>query len=281
MIRLIKHVIVFLVFLNICLAEESAKKPAFLRINKDAQGNYKSFDTLVSRYKKAEVEVDLIAVVHVGEPEYYQHFNQEFEKYDALLYELISEPGVDISAKQDDANKSIITVLQQTLQKVLGLQFQLDIIDYKKANFVHADMTPQDFASSMKKKNESVWSILLKLLMNSKEMSERNPQITPEIFMLQMLLSPDRKMAIRKIMATQFQDIDAFLEVFEGPEGSTIITERNKVAMNVLKEQIAKGKQKLAIFYGAGHMPDMERLLTKSMGFEKQSEDWIVAWNLS
>jgi len=42
-----------------------------------------------------------------------------------------------------------------------------------------------------------------------------------------------------------------------GPGGSTIVSERNKRALAVLKNQIKKGKRHLAIYYGVAHMPDM------------------------
>ncbi len=281
MIRLIKHIFVFLLFLNICHAQEPLKKPQFLRINKDAEGKYISFDTLISTYTKEDIIVDLVGVVHVGELEYYKTLNDKFLQYDAVLYELIAEADVDITARKAANPDSLVTKLQHGFKDLLGLEFQLDHINYQKDNFVHADMTPEDFMKSMKDKNESIWSMLLKVFLNSKEISENNPGMSSEIVLLQMLLSPNKKMAIRKIMAAQFQDVDQILEVFEGPEGSTIISERNKVAINVLKNQIKDGKKKLAIFYGAGHMPHMEEVLTKELGFTKSSEKWLVAWKLN
>jgi hypothetical protein len=72
------------------------------------------------------------------------------------------------------------------------------------------------------------------------------------------------------------------MQALEGPEGSTIITERNKVALKKLAEQIASGKKKIAIFYGAGHLGDMEkRLLSNEFELKRSGEDWLDAWNLS
>ena len=70
------------------------------------------------------------------------------------------------------------------------------------------------------------------------------------------------------------------LEALNGPNGSTIVTERNKVALKVMDEQIEAGKVKIGIFYGAAHLDDMhERLVGKrNMSFEKL--EWLPAWNL-
>jgi hypothetical protein len=66
-----------------------------------------------------------------------------------------------------------------------------------------------------------------------------------------------------------------------GPEGSTIITERNKKALEVLDREMKRGKRKLAIFYGAGHLPDFEARLKKDFKLKRQNQRWLEAWKLT
>jgi hypothetical protein len=66
----------------------------------------------------------------------------------------------------------------------------------------------------------------------------------------------------------------------EGPNGSVLVTERNKAAIKVLKQQIAAGKKNMAIFYGAAHMKDMEKRL-EDLGFKRQKVEYRVAWDLT
>jgi hypothetical protein len=66
----------------------------------------------------------------------------------------------------------------------------------------------------------------------------------------------------------------------EGPKGSTIIAERNKVALGVLRKQLAAGTRRIAIFYGAGHMPDFEKRIGQDFGLVPVETRWLVAWNL-
>jgi hypothetical protein len=48
----------------------------------------------------------------------------------------------------------------------------------------------------------------------------------------------------------------------------------------VLDEQLHAGKEKLAIFYGAAHLPDMEtRLLAR--GFRRTELEWVTAWDVT
>jgi hypothetical protein len=48
----------------------------------------------------------------------------------------------------------------------------------------------------------------------------------------------------------------------------------------VLENTVASGKKKIAVFYGAAHMPDMSARV-KEMGFTPVSVQWNTAWDLT
>ena len=48
----------------------------------------------------------------------------------------------------------------------------------------------------------------------------------------------------------------------------------------MLDKQLAAGKKKIGVFYGAGHLPDMEKRLLADFGLKRDSESWLVAWSL-
>jgi len=81
-------------------------------------------------------------------------------------------------------------------------------------------------------------------------------------------------------MAQQFEALDGQMSALDGADGSTIITERNKRCFDVLEKQLQAGKKRIAIFYGAGHLPDMERRLIADYGFTRSSQSWLAAWQL-
>lgn len=58
-----------------------------------------------------------------------------------------------------------------------------------------------------------------------------------------------------------------------------IIGARNEQAMKIVAEQLAKGRRTIGVFYGAGHMPDLERRLLER-GFQRRSIDWLTAWTV-
>ena len=43
---------------------------------------------------------------------------------------------------------------------------------------------------------------------------------------------------------------------------------------------IKVGKKNLAIFYGAGHLADMEHRLIKDFAMKRTQESWVAAWSL-
>ncbi len=259
----------------------------FLRIKRDRRGRPLAMQTSVTRYElKNEdgetVTVDLIGVVHVGEEKYYQDLNDIFEQYDGMLFELVAPEGTVIpkgGREPDGAGLNPIAAMQKGMQQGLGLEFQLDHIDYTKDNFVHADMSPEEFAESMTANGESVWKIMGKAVGQSMAM-QGSGSGGSEIRMLMAMFSDNREMRLRRIAAEQMKQMEAGMAIFEGENGSTIIDHRNGKAMDVLKREMARGKKKLALFYGAGHLPDMQRRLTSEFQMKRAGQFWLDAWLL-
>jgi hypothetical protein len=154
-------------------------------------------------------------------------------------------------------------------------------IDYTKKNFVHADLSPDEFVQSMKKKGESFWTIFFRLLTaGMSQQQAKNPGKNGDLDVLMALFDKDRAIKLKRIMADQFADMDMITAAFNGPSGSTLITERNKAALAVLGKQIAAGRKKIAIFYGGGHMPDMESRAIADYQLKRAGQEWLEAWSL-
>ena len=46
-------------------------------------------------------------------------------------------------------------------------------------------------------------------------------------------------------------------------------------------KQIKDGKKRIGIFYGAGHLPDMEERLIDQFGLKRADQRWVQAWRLT
>ena len=99
--------------------------------------------------------------------------------------------------------------------------------------------------------------------------------------MLAALMSKNRPVALRRVMAEQFESMDVQLSGLADSQGqSTLLTERNRKAMEVLRDQLNKGKRRLGIFYGATHLKDMDDRLIKDFAAVRGDVTWLDAWRL-
>lgn len=258
----------------------------FMRVRRSDKGTPLAMETVVSSYVSANeskpgVVVDLIGAVHVGEREYYDDLNKLFDGYDVVLYELVAPEGTVIQkdARKDKVSTHPIGLLQDGMKSMLGLEHQLDCIDYTKKNFVHADMSPEEFNKSMSERGESFMQMFLKMMGQGMAQQQKGDG-GGDVAILMALFSRDRNLKLKIAMAEQLESAGGQLDVLSGPEGSTIITQRNKKCFEVLTKELAAGKKKIGIFYGAGHFADMEDRLIKEFGLKRSAEKWLVAWNL-
>ncbi len=254
---------------------------SFARIAYDETGEPRALQVAIVRYRATsaagpDVEVDLIGAVHIGETDYYQSLNERFRQYDALLYELVAPEG----ALPDPTASSggLLSGVQRWTTSALDMSFQLDEIDYSADNFVHADLTPQQFSTQMAARDESVYVYFWRVLYASMHQAGRDPLGLRTNGAL-IDAASDGDFSAKRLLAAELARGDAIAPVFEGPNGSALIAARNEHAIDVLRERMADGDRRLAIFYGVAHLPDFEKRLA-DMDFAESGRDWVDAWYL-
>lgn len=274
-------------------SSKQASPTKFLRIKRDDANKPQSMQTAITRFRpsQGDLVVDLIGVVHIGESNYYKQLNDQFEKYDAVLYELVAPRGTRIpkggkrKAQGMDSPLDLVSWMQSQAQTSLGLESQLKLIDYQKSNLVHADLSPKEMGEKMSERGDTPLTVGLSALtemmrqQNKQLQSQKNnPEPMSASSLLDALGNPSK---MKLMMAQQF----AQTGVMDTGLGSTLnqmlITDRNEAAMKVLQKQIANGQRKIAIFYGAAHMPDFEKRLAKDFGLKKTKQVWLDAWDLT
>lgn len=266
--------------------EKQEKSPGrFVRLTKDKAQTVVALETAVVRYVPQDCgrtgpTVDLIAAVHIADKGYYNQLNRLFTDYDAVLYELVAPEGTRVPKGGAAQNSHPVSALQRLMSSTLELQHQLEGIDYTAKNLVHADMSPEQFSRSMERRGESVWNMMFRMMGYAMARQSGDAGGSSDLRMLMALLDKNRAAALKRVMAEQFEDMEGSLAALEGNQGSTLIAERNKVALGVLRKQIDGGKKKLAIFYGGGHMSDFQRRLADDFGLVRISERWLPAWSM-
>ena len=139
-------------------------------------------------------------------------------------------------------------------------------------------------------RGETFEMLLLKQVMNAfnrpeeaeaqaKQLAGGDPeQMLREV--IRIVTRPDMERQIKLMVARHMMDVEMSAAGLGDPKNSVIVTERNKAAMNVLADSIARGKRKISVFYGAAHMPDFAERLA-AMGFKPVATEWRQAWDLT
>jgi hypothetical protein len=186
-----------------------------------------------------------------------------------------------------------LSMLQDVMKNVLDLDSQVEQIDYTRKNFVHADLSPEKMAEAMKERGDDGLTIALSVaadILRKQNLEELKKQKEPakgkkdkdeddEPDLLSMLLDPQAALKLKRQMAEQFEASgeDGGL----GPTiGNILVADRNKACLKVLQKEMAKGKKKIGIFYGAAHMPDFEKRLGEDFDLKKDKVEWLTAWDL-
>lgn len=284
---------------------ESLLGEEWVRVAEDENGKPRALEVAIVRYLPAKLAkqyhqaqsrqteplsdlpqareyVDLIGAVHIGDSGYYASLNRRFRQYQALLYELVAPPGTRVERGRGTSNLHPVGAMQNSMKSILEIEHQLEQIDYTRPNFVHADMSPEEFASSMETRDESFMKMYTRMMGQAIAMQSEQAALgeSTDFDLITAMFSQDRPRMLKTAIAKQFQSMESVLSGMSGPEGSTLITERNKRALDVLKKQLQAGKRKIGIFYGAGHLADMHERLVKDFGYQPVGIVWLEAWNL-
>lgn len=256
-------------------AEEA--KDGFIRVDEDETAA--RLQTAVTRYEKDGASVELVGAVHIADKAYYEKLNERFKGYDAVLFEMIGGERLTQKKVEDETAKtkkaqdlSGLHTIYDMVAKFLKLTGQMENVDYTAKNFVHADLTYDEFAKMQKERGESLLGFALKA---GKDAPEPAKQPDPAKLLTAMMTGKSNLVKL-EIVHTLGQGDDQ-IAAFAGQ--SVIITDRNQRCIDVMNREIAAGKKKLGVFYGAAHFPDMEKRL-EEQGFKQTKQEWFTAWDI-
>lgn len=239
-------------------------------------------ETAVTTYRNdAGVELVLYGAVHIAEPAHFTVLQDRFRTRQTLLYELVASPEHRPNPEeQSTGSGGAIGLLQRGLKNALGLQFQLDVVDYRPENFVHADMEPEEFQRSMKERGESLMGIFLRMARSGAAMGSRDDgEKAPTLDFVSALRSGDGKRQLKIVLGRQLEQMERMALGLDEKGGSTLLEGRNEKCLSVLQERLAAGDRNLGIYYGAAHLPHMEQRLVRDLGFRKTGHEWVIAWD--
>lgn len=251
----------------------------FTRLTRDEKGQLDSFETSFVTYASADGsrQVTLVAAIHIGEKQYYRELNRRFQDYDTVLFEMVGDGDPrPVSARESGG---LIGRIQRLSALLMRLEFQIGSINYHAPNFVHADMTSEEFNAAMRRRRDGLLVWFLRTY--GYEMTCREtPNPEAEILFLKLLVSPHKCQILRQLNAPGVADIRSTLIPVEGKHGSSLVADRNAKALQILQSELDSGKKNVAIFYGAAHLPGMAEKLQTDFHLHPKKIEWLQCWKL-
>lgn len=222
---------------------------------------------------------------HLGESNYFALLQQHLDKQALVLFE-----GVGAKSKKMRFDPDEEVSIQHTMATALGLVFQLSAIDYDRPRFRNSDMTiaqlqqilagggrgaggSQGGASAEFQELLQVMdgsSVLGALMHIGLKFIGSNPKLQAMTKVLLIEILGQLKGDMSQLQGVP-PEIQQLLEV--------IIRERNKVVMDDLKAEVRSfgAPRSISIFYGAGHMVDLEKRLRGELNYRPKGEMWLTA----
>ena len=266
-------------------AEKHTVAERYVRLRSDDEQRPQALQTAIVRYQGlpgtayAGRVVDLVGVVHIGEADYYRELDRRLAEYERVLYELVAPDGTRFKPEDLENRGSIIASLQTGMKDLLNLEYQLEKIDYMASNFRHADMSPEEFAEDFRRRGDSVWKMFARMMGAGLATQARSGG---DAGLLLAMFSRDRPKRMKQTMARQLIDMDAVTAGMDDADGkNTLIKGRNAKALRILREELDAGRTDVALFYGAGHLPDMAEQLERDFEMEEKGTRWLDAWDLT
>ena len=228
---------------------------------------------------------------HVGESNYFAALQRHLDAQGLVLFE-----GVGAKSKKMRFNPDEEVSIQHTMAASLGLVFQLTAINYDRPTFRNSDLTiPQlqqllaggaatGAAAGKEGKAGEEFQELLQIMDGSSVLGAL-VQAGLKFIGSNPKLQAMTKLVLIEILGQLKGDLSQFKGV--PPEVQrmleVIIQERNKVVFDDLKAELraVRPPKSIAVFYGAGHMADLEKHLRDELKYQPLDEVWLTAMSVN
>lgn len=260
----------------------------------------------------------LTGASHIGETNYYAQLQKHLDAQALVLFEGVhagrkgtatntvalektagNSPPVakkEAAAPEPAAKPAGSASLQKDLAESLGLVFQLEAINYTGENFRNSDLSVAELRELMdkddepaapdspkeKRKNEAFEQLLKAMDGNSMfgtllKAGFRLVGSNPKLQAMTKLALIEALGGIRgdiSRMKSLPEDMQRLMEV--------LIQTRNDAVLRDLRVELKRAAPpaSISIFYGAGHMDDLERRVRREFGYRAESDLWLPAFTV-
>lgn len=249
--------------------------------------------------RRSEPVVWLTGVSHIGDARYYAALQAHLDARSLVLFEGVGGADAEadardqpsFSTKANSGGSNNAGSLQSAMAAALGLVFQLDAIEYQRPNFRNSDLSVNQ----------------LRQLILSQQTSPGQPGASDSFedllslmegnswfdWLIQATLrflgaSPKFQALGRLALIDLLGQIQGDPSRFEGlpPELEqllhVLLERRNEKVMADLTSALPRlgPHSSIAVFFGTGHMPDLEKRLTTQLRFRPGKQVWFTAFSV-
>lgn len=274
-------------------AEASSAEPVYLRRSADTNGLL-SLEVAARELvpaRKNRPPVWLVGVIHLGSADYYAGLQAFLDRQSLVLFEGIGADEGNFELQDDEFS------LQDRMASALGLVFQLEAINYDRPTFQNSDLGFEELArlfggepasegggSGTASPGGAEFNMLMQMM--------RGQGLFGGIARLGVsaLAASPRLQATTKVMLIEMMGaLPANLAEIAGmPEGmkqlmDKLIKARNDVVVRDVRRELRKRRRpgSIAVFYGAGHMADLEGRLCRELNLRPGDEQWFTALSIN
>lgn len=238
----------------------------FMRLATADDGTPAALELAITRLSSDDgMTVDLLAVLHVAEAEFFRRIDSAATVCEVVLFEMVAKDSVPDTVRMntDLFEDTPLRLYYKRLATVLGLTRQQEGLDYVHPTFVHADLSEQElnallpgFTDSLPdySHDERVYTLL-----------ENFPSGLP----------PEIRLSLRRAFADGLLKRETSADLMDRS-----VALRNQKVLDVLREQRRLGKKHVGILYGVGHFPDLQERLSREFGIKVTTRFWHEAWSL-
>ena len=285
-------------------SSEGPRQPEpYLRITR-SNSNVVQLQVAVRKFvpaRRSGPAIWLTGASHIGDSNYFAALQKHLDEQALVLFEGIS----DFHHKGESARPAAIdsephgagetnaaaeeSSLQLSLARSLGLDFQLQAIDYRRPHFRNSDLSMQQLQRLMADSQSGGGK--------TSEQFQRLMQIMDESTFLGGLAkvvvsvlgsSPKLQAITRLALIETIGQIKGDISQMKGlpPEMTgllkVLIQSRNQAVVDDLKAEL-KGKNRprtISVLYGAGHMDDLEQRLRAQLKYRPVEQFWLTAFSV-
>ena len=242
----------------------------------------------------------LTGVSHVGETNYFASLQKHLDEQSLVLFEGVSERDAraqDSAAGASQAEpdegpaqsvtKQGLSSLQSSMADSLGLAFQLEAIDYTRPNFRNSDLSVRELQKVFEEMDASGGSGTAASFESLLRMMQGGSFLDTILRVAMQLLGSSPKLQ----GMTRLVLIETIGEMKGDPSQlknlppqlkqllDVLIQRRNEKVISDLKPML-KQNDSISLFYGTGHMPDLEMRLRNELHYRPAGQVWLTAFSV-